>query len=146
MEYGISFTSLRDFDGIYPLFAQLWPNAGPKDYDAMRRTTERIIARPDEFSLVAKSGDDVIGFVSCSVVSSPWHCGTKCCLTAMVVDSNCRGAGVGAALVGAVRSEAKARGCAGLELESSFHRTGAHAFYERAGFTRFAYTFRMDIS
>lgn len=40
---------------------------------------------------------------------------------------------------------AKGHGCKRLELDSTFHRTIAHEFYERSGFEKRAYLFSEEI-
>jgi GNAT superfamily N-acetyltransferase len=55
-------------------------------------------------------------------------------LTALVVAERSRGTGSGRALVAAFEEWATAAGCHRVTVASSFHRTGAHAFYERLGY------------
>ncbi|PUB23520.1 ribosomal protein S18 acetylase RimI-like enzyme [Promicromonospora sp. AC04] len=55
-------------------------------------------------------------------------------LTALVVAEERRGTGSGRALVAAFEEWATAAGCCRATVASSFHRAGAHAFYERLGY------------
>jgi GNAT superfamily N-acetyltransferase len=55
-------------------------------------------------------------------------------LTALVVDEHYRGRGVGQSLVTAAEEQARAVGCAKLEITSSRHRTRTHDFYRLLGY------------
>lgn len=55
-------------------------------------------------------------------------------LSALVVDEQHRGSGIGRALVEAVEAAARARDCVLLFLTTADRRGDAHAFYERLGF------------
>ena len=57
-------------------------------------------------------------------------------VTALVVDQELRGHGVGKALVAAAEVELRRRGCGLLEITSNARRVDAHAFYERLGYER----------
>jgi GNAT superfamily N-acetyltransferase len=51
----------------------------------------------------------------------------------LVVDPAERSRGIGAALLAALRAEARRLGCAELHLDTNVSRAGAHRFYEREG-------------
>lgn len=55
-------------------------------------------------------------------------------ITALVVDDDTRGQGVGRALVAELERWAIAHGCTRLSVTSAEHREDAHAFYPRCGF------------
>jgi GNAT superfamily N-acetyltransferase len=57
-----------------------------------------------------------------------------CRITAMIVTESAQGAGVGRALLARVEQEARDWNCDRIEVTSSDHRAGAHAFYARLGF------------
>jgi GNAT superfamily N-acetyltransferase len=62
-------------------------------------------------------------------------------ITALVVDENARGHGIGRALVAAAEAASLREGCGMLEVTSNMRRADAHAFYERLGFDRSSYRF-----
>lgn len=51
------------------------------------------------------------------------------------VASDCRGAGLGAALIADAEARARAAGCALMQFTTNAARRDAHRFYERMGFT-----------
>jgi GNAT superfamily N-acetyltransferase len=59
--------------------------------------------------------------------------------------ADCRGQGIGRALMDHAQQEARRRDCRLLQLTSNAARTDAHRFYERAGFTRTHIGFKMKL-
>lgn len=55
-------------------------------------------------------------------------------ISAFVVDEDCRGEGIGAALLNAAEQHAFALGCGQIELSSNERRIRSHAFYEHNGY------------
>ena len=67
-------------------------------------------------------------------------------VTALVVQDQGRGAGVGRLLVDAGDELARRAGCRVLELTTAVARTDAHAFYRKLGFTNSSLRFSCPIS
>ncbi len=67
-------------------------------------------------------------------------------VTALVVQDQGRGAGVGRLLVDAGDELARRAGCRVLELTTAVARTDAHAFYRKLGFTNSSLRFSRPIS
>ena len=57
----------------------------------------------------------------------------KCFVDDLITDSGRRSLGVGAALVDAIRADARSRGVESFQLDSGVHRHQAHKFYFREG-------------
>ncbi len=66
---------------------------------------------------------------------------TTCRVTALVVDEDARGIGLGRALLRDAEQRARLGGAARLEVTSAGHRTEAHAFYRACGFSEGAVRF-----
>jgi GNAT superfamily N-acetyltransferase len=58
-------------------------------------------------------------------------------IAALVVDEECRGSGVGRALMARAEEWALERGCRFVHLRSKISRAAAHAFYESLGYEHF---------
>lgn len=63
------------------------------------------------YSLVAESEGRVVGMTTFNFQNSTWSENGQCLLEDLFVDDSLRGKGAGRALIDAVISEAKSRGC-----------------------------------
>lgn len=61
------------------------------------------------------------------------------------VDESCRGEGIGTELTNAVIAKAKEVGCYKLLATSRMERPQVHALYEKLGFIKWGFEFRMDL-
>jgi len=129
-----------DFEQILPLLQQLWPQKALCQ-DRLRLVFERGLASDAQTYLCAVEGDHIVGFCSMTIKNNLWQEGFLAHLDELVVNRAHRGCGLGSQLLEAMILLAKERGCARVELDSAFHRTEAHAFYERQGFENRAYLF-----
>jgi GNAT superfamily N-acetyltransferase len=103
----------------------------PAEPDEIER---RLAALPaDDDVWVATVGDQVVGWVHCSVrrtlVVEP-HIE----ILGNVVGERWRGRGVGRALMAAAEQSASNHGVLVVRLRSGSHRDGAHAFYRAVGY------------
>lgn len=137
-------TRREDFADVLDLLGQLWPDQ-TLDAEAIRQVFSSGLASERQVYLSACDGPRVVGFASLVINNSLWHAGNLAHVDELVVDAAHRGAGVGTRLLECVAEEARRRGCTRLELDSAFHRTRAHAFYERLGFERRALVFSKAI-
>jgi GNAT superfamily N-acetyltransferase len=110
------------------------------DYPTTREEAERRIRAIDAYedgrALVAVDDDGVaIGLVSAQVMHAVMtHDAPSGVITAMIVGSRARGGGVGRALVAAIESWLRDRGCEKVHVNAANRRSGAHAFYQRIGY------------
>jgi PhnO protein len=84
--------------------------------------------------VVAEEDGAVVGLAVLHVSLSVEHDEPAAKLSAIVVDEERRERGVGRALVEAIETEARTRGCCILFLTTNERRADAHAFYSRLGF------------
>ncbi len=138
-------TKQEDFDDILPLLKQLWP-ADPLDPKAARDIFTKGLASDRRAYLCACHDGRIIGTCTLIVRDCLWLQGDVAYICDLVVDQEHRGAGVGTALVEKAVAIARERGCRRVELDSGFHRTAAHQFYERRGFEKRAFLFSKVLS
>ena len=104
---------------------------------AIREVYEAILADPDQRLLLAEDGERLVGTAHLMVLR---HLGRSLSRSAVVegvvVDSEYRRSGVGAALMRAAADAAREAGCYKLALTSNLARSGAHRFYSRLGWKR----------
>jgi ribosomal protein S18 acetylase RimI-like enzyme len=129
-----------DFEAVYPLFEQLWPNKAI-DRPELLKTFRRGIDSPSDELLCAVEDGVVLGFLAYAVVNNLWQEGRISYIYALVVDEKRRGQGLGTALIQEAISRSREQGLKRVELDSGFPREKAHAFYEKLGFEKRAYLF-----
>ena len=118
-----------------PVLGRLLVELGyPQPMAELGARIQELADRGTDIVLVAETGEQVVGVVSLHV--TPFFNEGRCQgrVTALVVDSEWRGQGVGGVLLRAVEAAARRRGCATMELTSSAHRREAHRFYVAAGY------------
>jgi len=122
------------------LLAQLWPGK-PLDPMGLRNVYNRALASDRQLYLCALDGQQVVGFGSLAIKANLWSEAFVGFVDEMVVDEAHRGQGIGSQILGQLTIWAREHGCNRIELDSAFHRKGAHAFYERHGFQSRGYLF-----
>ena len=133
-----------DFDQVFGLLKQLW-SYKELDYAGMKKMLDHNLASPSHFYIVATDGVQVIGFCSLTVKHNLWLQDLLGNVDEMVVDEKYRGQGIGKKLMQRITEIAIENNCQQLELESSFHRDKAHAFYEELGFEKRAFLFSKSL-
>ena len=69
-----------------------------------------------------------------------------CRITAIVVDENARGAGIGSRLIDFAKKLGKERLCSKLEVTTSLARQSTQLYYENIGFTKTSYRYAQEIN
>lgn len=105
-------------------------NTGEEVTGRLARWSER----DDLLVLVAVAGHRVVGVAALAVVPFFERPGCWGRVVALVVDADVRGSGIGRRLLAATERAALSRGCVRMEISSSRHRSGAHAFYRSLGY------------
>jgi GNAT superfamily N-acetyltransferase len=128
-----------DAEAIAPLLGQL---GYPADTEEVRERLGRLLGRPDAGVLVAERPadpvaerpNDIVAVASYQISDLLERSRPQCRITALVVRDDRRRLGAAGALVRAIESVARERGCFRLEVTTSSHRPEAMAFYTAAGF------------
>jgi GNAT superfamily N-acetyltransferase len=104
----------------------------------------RMSEYPSYVIYVARRGEDVVGTFSLIIMENLGHVGASSALVENVlVDERCRSEGIGTAMMHFAMEQARRAGCYKLALSSNLVRERAHAFYDRLGFERHGYSFRV---
>ena len=99
--------------------------------------------------LVARDGDHLLGYAVVRILDTPgsWQWGDQVgVLETLVVDDEARGAGVGQALVKAVRERLAASGVQVMKISVIAGNDDALRFYQREGAVDFVKTLIMPVS
>jgi GNAT superfamily N-acetyltransferase len=124
---------LDDLDHLARLFDQL---GYPQTVDALSGALADVHADPRAGVLLADDHGAVVGaatyyFVPVMHDRRPW-----CRVTALVVDAERRGEGIGQTLLEAAEAAAVEAACSRIEATSALHRVDAHRLYERLEYGR----------
>jgi len=136
----ISKATEKDFEKVYPLFEQLWPNK-KLDKDDLRIVFNRGINSDTDELFCLHYANELIGFCAYAIVNNLWQAGYIAYMYAMVVDEKHRGKGFGSMLIKESIKDSKDKGLKRMELDSAFHREKAHEFYIKLGFEKRAFLF-----
>jgi len=134
-----------DLPAVLDLYAAL--NSGRV---ATLEQAEALLSRletvyPDYRLYVAEVDGAIVGTFCLIILDNIAHWGMPSALVeSVVVASGHRGGGLGRAMMHEAFRLAQARGCYKLALSSNVDAKPAHIFYERLGFERYGYSFRLD--
>jgi len=129
-----------DFQQIFGLLKQLWRDK-KLDPEALSRVYHRGLASDLQRYICAVDNETLVGFCSLTLKNNLWQAGYLGHIDELIVSKEKRGFGVGSALLTAIIGIAKEAGCSRVELDSAFHRSEAHKFYQQQGFENRAYLF-----
>ena len=107
----------------------------PAESSVMPARLARLAADPDARALVATHADDVVGLVTVHLRHTINHEAPIGQITLLVVDEAIRSRGAGRALVEAAETWARSRGTKRITVTTALDRSGAHAFYEKVGYS-----------
>ncbi|TLQ43101.1 GNAT family N-acetyltransferase [Streptomyces marianii] len=108
----------------------------PQELDPYRKAFTAINTSPHQILAVAETTGVVVGTVQLSFLQGlAWRGSLRALTEALYVHPDHRGIGIGTTMMGWTIRQARARGCAIMELTSHQSRTDAHDFYTRLGFT-----------
>ena len=107
---------------------------------------QRFARYPDYTLYVALEGSEVVGSFALLVMDNLGHLGAPSGIVEDVVVAPRRQAsGIGQAMMRFALDRCREKRCYKLVLSSNAKRERAHAFYEKLGFVRHGYSFRVDL-
>lgn len=124
---------IGDIEQIVRLIRELGYEIAPA---SLRQKIDGMASSHADHALVAVAGDHVLGCISLHVMPLFHAEGNLGRITALVVDMDHRGQGIGRALMRSSHEWFGAAHCARFEVTSGDHREGAHRFYEQQGYAR----------
>ena len=139
----------EDLPGLIALFAadQIGGHGDTADaeaYDDYLRAFNAIEASANEQLFTAELGGEIVGtFQIVFNRTLTGRGGMSMIIEAVQTRSDLRGRGIGASMIEYAIGEAKRRGCRLDQLTSNMARSDAHRFYERLGFSKSHYGFKM---
>ncbi|MCW5695749.1 MAG: GNAT family N-acetyltransferase [Bauldia sp.] len=130
----------RHFAEAWPLISQLRTSLSESEYQkrlaAAKAHGYRLFA--------AREGGVCVGVIGWRIGHNLVF-GRYLYVDDLVIDESQRGKGYGQELLDFARTEAARENCSNLTLNSGFHRTDAHRFYELSGMTKTGFSFREPV-
>lgn len=108
---------------------------------------KRMLSYPDYRPYVAELDAHVVGTFALLVMENLGHMGAPSGIVeGVAVAPEYHGQGIGRAMMIYAMDHCRKRGCYKLALSANLTREGAHAFYEKLGFERHGYSFRITFA
>ena len=115
-------------------------------YEHYLKAFTAIDLSPNERLFVAERGGEVVGtFQIMFNRTLTGRGGLSMVIEAVQTRADTRGKGIGAMMIDYAVSEARRRGCRLVQLTSNMARQDAHRFYERLGFAKSHFGFKMKL-
>ncbi|HEV2072570.1 MAG TPA: GNAT family N-acetyltransferase [Thermomicrobiales bacterium] len=116
----------------------------PDDLTPYRDAFAAIDADPHQLLIVCEGGGQAGGTMQITFIPGLSRKGsTRALIEGVRVHRDARGTGLGTKMMQWAVEEARARGCAMVQLTTDASRTDAHRFYERLGFQKTHLGFKM---
>jgi GNAT superfamily N-acetyltransferase len=107
---------------------------------------ERISASANEVLYVAEQKGEVVGtFQTMLTTTMTGRGSSSMIIEAVQTRADCRGQGIGAQMIAFCLEKAKEQGCRQAQLTSNAARLDAHRFYERIGFQKSHFGFKIKL-
>ena len=116
---------------IYSLICALEETTFPQEMFAWEFYT--MLSRASHLLLVAEEEGQIVGLLHLRMEFQLHHCGTVAEIMELIVSSEVRSKGIGAALLKVAREQAIQHHCIQFEVTSNQKRKQAHRFYQREG-------------
>lgn len=133
----------EDVMSVYQLISELKDTQF--NFDIFKNVYYSKLSDTKNYYAVAVEEDNVIGFISLVIDYQLHHADKVGTIEELIVSSESRSQGVGKLLLNYAVCYAKENSCDVIELTSGFSRTDAHRFYEKNGFRKGSYKFKMNL-
>ncbi|MCM2294300.1 GNAT family N-acetyltransferase [Allorhizobium sp. BGMRC 0089] len=141
----------RDVPAIVALFAadEIGGHGDTTDLDILPsylNAFQRIVESSCQTLYVAEQAGAVVGtFETMITTTMTGRGGSSMIIEAVQTRADCRGQGIGAAMIRFCLDKAKAEGMRQVQLTSNAVRLDAHRFYERLGFVKSHFGFKYKL-
>lgn len=134
---------LEDAPALASLSGQLGYPSSPEE---MRARLQAILGREEHVVFVAEQGGQVVAWIHVFLLRLV-EANPEAEIGGLIVDEQCRGRGIGWALVHLAEEWARSLGCASISVRSNVVRERTHGFYESLGYARVKaqHTFRKPL-
>lgn len=132
-----------DIKDVYNLICEL--KNKEFDYTKFEIAFTSKIEDERNYYIIGVEDSNIIGFLSLVIDYQLHHVEKVATIEELIVSSKYRSNGIGKNLLENAIEYAKNNKCDVIELTSGFSRERAHKFYEKNGFKKGSYKFKMDL-
>lgn len=132
-----------DLPGILSLLGAL--SKTKPDQKKASKVFKEVLGSEFYFLFVATTDNKVVGTASIFIAPSLQHSRPWGLIDNVVVAKKYQRKGIGGRLTRTLMDFAKRRDCYKIILTARFARTGAHQFWQKLGFKKHGFAFRMDL-
>lgn len=132
-----------DVEEIYNLICEL--KNKEMDFNKFKEAYYHKINNGNNYFIVETKENKIIAFLSLVIDYQLHHADKVATVEELIVSSKYRRNGIGKSLLDNAINYAKEKNCDVIELTSGFSREVAHRFYEKNGFNKGSYKFKMNL-
>ncbi len=133
----------EDVTSVYQLISEL--KNTQFNFDDFQKVYYTKLSDIKNYYAVAVKENNIIGFVSLVIDYQLHHVDKVGTIEELIVDSKSRSQGVGKMLLNHAVCYAREKKCDVVELTSGFSRENAHRFYEKNGFHKGSFKFKITL-
>lgn len=115
------------------------------DYSQFEIAFRSKMANNRNYYFLGIDNNEVVEFLSLVIDYQLSHAAKVATIEELIITSKFRNKGIGKELLNNAVLYAKDNNCDVIELTSGFQREHAHKFYEKNGFTKVSYKFKMNL-
>jgi len=134
---------INDIKKVYDLICELEDTKF--DYKDFEIAFNSKINKDENYYILGVEDNNAIGFLSMNIDYQLHHVAKVATIEELIVSSKYRSNKAGKLLLDNAINYAKDENCDVIELTSSFSRERAHNFYEKNGFKKGSYKFKMEL-
>ena len=134
--------TMNDVPMIAPLLEQL---GYPSTEEQIRSRLEVMVDHPDYSTWIAEQGESVVGLIGAHIGYAYGIDGCVGQITAVVVDAQARGQGIGTKMIHVAEDWVREKGGTRIFLNSGRDRLEAHQLYERLGYSGASFCFGKNL-
>ena len=132
---------LKDLDRVFELLNELYQNK--LQYNRFKEIYDLKLNDKNSYYIVAIVDNKIVGVLTLELQIKLHRARCQSFIEDLIVDKDYRGKGIGKALIEEAIRFSKQNDCEVVELTSFLDNVDAHRFYEKNGFIKHSYKFKM---
>lgn len=133
----------KDVMEIYELICELENERF--DYKSFEEAYKNKIKNEKNYYFLGIKENQIVGFISLVIDYQLHHAGKVATVEELIINDRFRNHGIGKMLLNEAINCARVNNCRIIELTSNFSRERSHKFYEKNGFNKESYKFKMNL-